>query len=284
MLTETGETRLPLRIAVHWSDYVFRECRSVAPCPDRDDFPSLALFLHMIKMADGIQILLSAGTSDPTIPLLRSMLEALFSLRFIHLDDYRYRSLCWLWTYIHQEIALKEKVDMDSGSGKELHAVLAERDIVLTNLTPNSSRNKNDIAKLRDDLKHPDFEEIEKEYRRLQQKDRYSRGPKWYRLAGVSKGNYGLAEAVGMLPEYKVYYEWWSASVHGSDATRLLFQQEDGSAEFRSLRSLQHPERMEQGAEVFLQLACQLVARKFLGERELERLFKRFDVKAVEDQ
>ncbi len=79
MPTETGESLLSLNMAVYFSNYVFAECRHVATYPSRDDFPSLALFRHMIKMADGIQILFTEGTSDPAIPLLRSMLEALFA-------------------------------------------------------------------------------------------------------------------------------------------------------------------------------------------------------------
>jgi uncharacterized protein (DUF433 family) len=75
----------PLATAIWLSDGVFEECRHTAPRPEWYDFPSLALFRHVIQMADGIQILLSAGTSSPTRPLLRSMLESLFSLKYIHI-------------------------------------------------------------------------------------------------------------------------------------------------------------------------------------------------------
>jgi Family of unknown function (DUF5677) len=284
MDTEPEETRLPLGVAVRWSDQVFQKCLHAAPYPARDDFPSLALFRHIIKMADGIQLLLSAGSSEPTIPLLRSMLEALFSLKYIHLDNYRQRSLCWLYAYIDQEIAFKEKINTDSESGKKLGAVLAaEHDIVLANLTPSSSRIIDHIAELRDHLKHPDLEQIEKEYAGLQQQDRSHRPPRWYKLFSGPKNIYKLAEAVEMGSEYKVYYEWWSTMVHGTDAARLLFQQEDGVAEFKQLRSLEYPEREAQGAELFLQLACQLMVRKFLRKGDLEELLRHFDLKAVEE-
>ena len=81
-----------------------------------------------------------------------------------------------------------------------------------------------------------------------------------------------------------MYYEWWSATVHGTDATRLLFQQEDGSAEFQQLRSLEYLELEAQAAEVFLQLACQLMVRKFLRKGDLEVLLSRFDLIAGKER
>ncbi len=175
---------------------------------------------------------------------------------------------------------------MSSGSGREFHAVLAKRNIDLTdpNLTAILSRNKSEIALFREELQHPDLEPIEKEYCRLQQKNRYGKGPSWYRLVGVKHGNYGLAKAVGMLVEYKVCYEWWSATVHGSDATRLLLKQEDGSTEFAPLRYLQHPKRLEQGAQGFLLLAYRLMMRKFLGERNAKQFFSDFFAKNPKGQ
>jgi Family of unknown function (DUF5677) len=279
------ETRLPLDLAVRWSDEVFHHCLHAAPHPAWEDFPSLVLFRHLIKMADGIQLLLSAGTSEPTIPLLRSMLEALFSLKYIHLDNYRPRSLCWLYAYIDQEMAFKEKINIGSESGEELRAVLAtEHAMVSVNQTSSSSRIRDDVAELRDHLKHPDFKQMENEYAAFQQQGRSRKPPRWYKLFGGPINIYKLAEAVGMLSEYKVYYEWWSATVHGTDATRLLFQQEDGSAEFQQLRSLEYPELEAQAAELFLQLACQLMVRKFLRKGDLEVLLSRFDLIAGKER
>jgi hypothetical protein len=280
METEIDEKRFFLWSIVEWTNHVFAECRRAAPYPNREDFPSLALFLHMIIMANGIRILLSAGTSDPIISLLRSMLEALFSLKYIHLNQYKLRSLCWLCAYIHGEIALHEKVDGDSDKGKELHSILSEEyDVGLTNGTLSSLQNKDEISKLRAHLKQADLIEIDKEYTRLQQEDRFHRPPKWYRLFGGPNSIFKLAKEVRMLSAYKMQYELWSATVHCSDANRFLFHQEDGTAEFRPFHSLEDPDDKERDAIVFLQLACRSMIRVFLAGRDQQKLINSFSSK-----
>ncbi|MGO9122173.1 MAG: DUF5677 domain-containing protein [Desulfomonilaceae bacterium] len=266
-----GRSVFPLATAVWLSDRVFQECRSAAPRPEWYDFPSLALYRHIIQMADGIEILLSAGTSAPSLPLLRSMMEALLSLKYIHTDQYEQRSLCWLCAFIHQEIDLKDMIDSRTESGKHLHDVIANEfdDDTVAKAFEERSSGSRTIRELRRELDRLDLADIETEYQRVKEQKRKRRKwyqPRWHELFRGPKSIYALAENVEMLRSYLVCYQLWSATVHGTDATRLLFTQEDGRAEFRSLRFLDDPDRIELDAELFLRLATDPMVKRFLQQ------------------
>lgn len=274
METGVDVSRLPLDKAVDFSDMIFWACRRAADNAGWDDFASLALFRHIMQMADGVHLLLSANTSGPTIPLLRSMLESLISLKYIHQADYRQRSLCWVCAYIHQEIAIKELADTETAAGKQLRDI-ATKEHGSWQPRPNTQKARDDAEALRRYLLKPDLTSIEGEYQRLQKMDR-NRPPKWYKLFNGPRNIYEIAQRVGLLALYKVSYGRWSATVHGTGATRLLVKQDDGSAEFKQVRFLDHPEQQEGDAELFLRLAAILMAKKFLTQLQMEKLIKEF--------
>ncbi len=275
MTLDATEIGLDLRTATRWCDHVFRECRRVAENPDLYDFPSLALFRHMIQMAEAIEILLSAGTSTPTRPLLRSMLESLLSLMYIHGEQYQRRSLCWLCSFIHQEIKIKEMIDIDTDKGKQFYEAIAQE---FKGWHPRPSRPKlsikEHIAQWRRHLDRDDMAEIEKEYQGR-------RAPKWWYSIDNNKlnNNYDLAKHVGMVSFYKLYYQPWSATVHGTDASRLVLKQKDGNAEFKELRFLdtESKDQADLMARIFLLLACRLMVGKFVSESHREKLWDDFE-------
>ncbi len=78
------DTGLTLKEFVAEAERVFGGCGRVAQNPNGVDFPSLYLHRHMIFMADGVEILCAAPNVVATIPLMRSMLEALIALIYIH--------------------------------------------------------------------------------------------------------------------------------------------------------------------------------------------------------
>lgn len=272
MPADDREIRLPLETAVLFCDKIFQKCRAVAKHPDWYDFPSLALFRHIVQMGDAIHILLSAGTSGPTIPLLRSMLESLMSLKYIHLDNYKQRSFCMLCAYIHEEIAIKEIADQKSEAGKKLSEVRVQE---FKGWTPRPNRGsakaRNDASQLREVLKRPELAEIEAAWQELVHGDKFRRPPKWHKLLGGPTSIYRLAEEAQMLSLYKVFYQPWSSTVHGTDASRLL---EGESGDFKELRVLENPEETETHAEIFLLDAAKLMRRKFLSDSDVNELLK----------
>lgn len=281
MSKERPKTQSPLESAVNFSEVLFQKCLDAADDPRWCDFPSLALFRHIIQMADGIQILLAAGSSGPTLLLLRSMLESCISLKYIHLDDYRQRSLCWLCSYIHQKIDDMELRDKDTPSGREfLETVAKEEEKLSPTLASLSSPYRRDVARLLDRLRQPDLAEIEKKYEHLKQGGkaggkRKNIPPKWHTLYDSQIGGARkLADAVGMLTEYKLVYQRWSATVHGTDASRLLQKQEDGGTGFAPLRSPKFAKHAERGAGHFLNSGQHVMVEKFLPGKPEEVLAK----------
>lgn len=279
MSEERPKRQLPLESAVKFAEVLFQKCLDAAEDHGWCDFPSLVLFRHIIQMADGIQILLAAGSSGPTLLLLRSMLESYISLKYIHLADYRQRTLCWLCSYIHQKIDDMELRDKDTPSGREfLETVAKEEEKLFPSLASLSSPYRRDVARLLDRLRQPDLAEIEKKYQHLKQGGKAGGkpkniAPKWHTLYDSQIGGARkLAQAVGMLTEYKLVYQRWSATVHGTDASRLLQKQEDGGTGFAPLRSPKFAKRAERDARHFLISAQRVMVEKFLPRTPTEVL------------
>ncbi len=66
-----------------------------------------------------------------------------------------------------------------------------------------------------------------------------------------------MADRVGWLPLYWVFYQRWSATVHGTDAANLCVELQDGSGEFAALRSDEGLDNEVYGANLFLEIASE---------------------------
>ncbi len=83
-----------------------------------EDLPSFVLYLHIIEMTDGIQVLLSHACCESAVPLLRSSFEAFLSLKYILQQDYRRRSLSWLYFDDMRKMKKIQQLDPESDRGK----------------------------------------------------------------------------------------------------------------------------------------------------------------------
>jgi hypothetical protein len=81
-----------LREIVNYSTNVFMRCMHAGNSGSKD-LPAFTLYLHMIEMTDGIEVLMSQACCEPAVPLLRSSFEASMSLRYMLQEDYENRSL-----------------------------------------------------------------------------------------------------------------------------------------------------------------------------------------------
>ncbi len=179
-IADTESTR-DLQETVCLAEKTFRESRNECACPGGVDFPSLALYLHIIRMADGVGILKLARTCSPILPLLRSILESLLALKYIHQAEYEKRSLAWFCAYIHQEIKAKEILDPSTGKGKQFQ-IKAKEQLRYWSDSLMKPRNKStsEVNDLRGLLKSDLFKDTEAEYQRLKRKN--NRHPKWHNL------------------------------------------------------------------------------------------------------
>jgi hypothetical protein len=248
---------------------VFWQCRRSARNPQNIDFAVLVLYRHMTEMADGMDILARNGTDGPMIPLLRSMLEALISLAYILYEPSTYgqKALSWLCCYIHQELALKELVDPATDMGKEFLKKSGEQfNVNLNGSHEACDRSKEVSESLRKMLADPHIKLVEEEYQKRKGKKKNASPPRWYHLfeAESKRPSLGtLADRVGLRFFYKLDYQLGSNAVHGSHAARMALEQEDGSAEFKPLRSQEDIQHSLDTAAQYLEWATKLMRHQF---------------------
>ena len=59
---------------------VFARCRGSAKGEVNEDVAPLYLYLHIVEMLDGVQVLVSQSCPLPAAPILRSVFEAMISI------------------------------------------------------------------------------------------------------------------------------------------------------------------------------------------------------------
>jgi hypothetical protein len=260
-----------LRNAVDFADRTFWRCRAVALRPDREDFPPLALYRHIIEMTDGIAFLISEGASGPCAPILRSSFEAWLNLTYIMKKEteYRQRSLAWLCAFIHSEIEQKEMLDPATSRGGMFKKRLkAEAPKVLEKLGPVDK-----LEPLQQLLKQPDLTPFEAEFQRLTQ-EKSGDPPYWCSLvSGGPTSLQKLADRLGRGASHRVFYGSWSKLIHGVDATRFLTERPDGTAQFNRLRDPELRMKLYAWHALWLiNVATKLMLKKFIpGEDFSER-------------
>ncbi len=246
-----------LRKRLVLAEGLFRECEKLAKDIGSVDFAPLALFHHILRMGDGILILAEAMSSDPMFPLLRSMVEDIFSLEYIigtesKTKDNEKRSLAWLVFCFNQAIALYDMVDPSTtrcetfkselkagfGSiGKEICNHLDRR-----LYPPHGSR------PLHERLGESDLVDLQEEYEK-----RKSKPPYFFNLVDPNiPGIEGLARQVRQWPQYKIFYKPFSHTTHGTDPLKLLEAKESGAVEFGPLRTADEQEFLVGLAETFV--------------------------------
>lgn len=195
----------------------------------------LMLYMHIIEMADGLEVLVSNSCSGPAVPFLRSMLEALLSLEYMFQEDYKRRSLCWLCSYIHKRIEGYELLDSTTNRGKELRKVLKKEGSYGSGGYSSSSIR----ARLQKVLAS-ELATIEQEYK--SQKKAQNRNPHWYSLFGGPKNLRDLAAKVSKVGYYDLLYRGWSSIMHVTDASRFLGKTSEGAPAFHQMR---YPENLK---------------------------------------
>lgn len=248
----------------------------------RIDLASLALYRHLVHMADGIEVLLSIRAARPAIPLLRSAFEAFLSLAYIHerdaeqnLKDYENRSLAWGCHQFRQRITELELVDSSKQRGKQLQTTLKNTFPDWPNNPSKAAAAEAERREIIGRLKRPPWKSVYEEYEALRQgkgegkekckKNKKSSDPPWYSLCNGPPNLYALSECLNLLPEYRLFYQRWSAIVHGTECKSLLRFQANGSIEFDRLRGSGSDECDDTVWEIvhFVTESTQLMVKKF---------------------
>lgn len=222
-LSETAEVRTVIRLMmdelVNYGTWVLVRCQASAAGGDDRDFAPVNLYRHVLEACDGIAVLCDASAADSGIPLLRSLCEAQWGLRYIVEDDDKYvqRSLAYMVTFAAKRRAEYERLDTSTTSGQRFEESLREGWATGAVEMPDSEDAQRAIANLDQFFAHPHIAPIKAEYDRL-----HSANPRrpvtWHSLFG---GPVSLAKLAAHLREgaiYEILYGDWSTSVHATDA------------------------------------------------------------------
>ena len=210
-----------LRELVNYGATALARC-SKAPDSDRrggrdEDVAAIALYRHLLELVDGVEVLLSNGCSEASVPIVRSTFETSLSLRFILHDRDRYsqRSLAWVYQSALDQIGDAERYAPESERGRVFSDDFRRQfeDVQLSELATMSSDRITSLKCLLD-LEH--FQAVRSEYESLRKKkDR----PNWYELFEGPRNVRELARTVGWGGVYALFYSDWSRAVHGLGAS-----------------------------------------------------------------
>ena len=245
-----------MKEVVNYSTNAFARCADSAKGAENEDAAALSLYLHVIEMIDGAEVLISQCCSVPAIPLLRSSFEALLSLQYLFetQEEYVRRSLSWLADYIRRQIALHEMMDPSTPRGKQYQRTAENDEIVREIEMPPVEGARPEASNLRDVLATPQFEPIVKESQRLTKAEH--RRPNWYHLFGGPGNLQQLAQRLKRGAIYEIVYRKWSSVSHANDLSRVV----TGEGRLRDPAQLRE---VMPYAPSFLFSATQLMIRKF---------------------
>ena len=226
-----------LQELVNYSTNAFARCASSASGEENEDLAVLSLYLHIIEMSDGIEVLLSQSCPIPAMPLVRSSFEALVSIEYILEADYVRRSLSWLADYVHKRLAFYESLIPSTARGRAFRKARSEdkttRDFEWWRF-PDPTEVQGAIANLQRLLARSQFQPIEAEFARC--KRRRKRRPYWYQLFGGPPNLRELAKSVNRHAQYDMLYRHWSTIAHAHDFSRFLTRTDKDEPAIKGLR------------------------------------------------
>ncbi len=222
------------------------------------DLPVFVLFHHVIEMADGIHVLLSASCCEPALPLLRSLFEAFISMEYVLTSkdeaEYSRKSRSWMYMERRKDIKRYALLDPIPQPQSNVPEMLKQH---LLNLGPLPDV-KGIIQEMERNLKSDEMAEIVEEH--------HSKRPKaseWYQLFKGPNSRRELAREVGREDLYELFYTDWSRTAHGGDSQRYVIGKRGGKYTIRSLRSCRNLYRYATWTSYFLVGAMDLMIKRF---------------------
>ena len=167
-----------LQEVVNYSTNAFARC-ATSNSDNEEDISVPLIYLHIIEMTDGIEVLLAHSCSTPAQLLLRSSFESLLSIEYILEEQYSHRALSWLTFFLRKRLSLYKSYDPSTPEGKQLRKEMSDdkmsHDVKLTY----PPKFDDFIQNYEERLKSPKFKQIQDEI------DKYKNPPKqWYQLFG----------------------------------------------------------------------------------------------------
>jgi hypothetical protein len=260
-----------LQELVNYSTNMFARAATSAG-NEPENMAALLLYLHIIEMTDGVEVLVSQSCPVPAIPLLRSSFEALLAIEYILEDQYENRSLAWLAEYMRKRLSLYKSHDPSTPEGKKFQKILS-KDKIVGNVTLSYPKEFDTFRSNYEQLLNsPQFQPVQSEFKKCK-KENKGRTPNWYQLFGPmpSKSLKNLEQLATHLNRggmYEKLYREWSSIHHAHDPTRFLTTTSKGTQAIRQLRDPSRIKEVATFAEVFINNATILILQKFRAGEE----------------
>lgn len=266
-ISRTGADRLVkiasplLQEVINYGTHVFDQCQRRAAGEADEDLPLVLSYLHVLEMADGIDVLLSQSAVHPAKAVLRSMFEAKLSMQYLAEADSKKRSFAWLVAHTHARLRLYESVSTGTTIGAEMReALMADEAPMRLDALPQDEVSAA-IENLTRLLEQPNYREAEEEYQLCRRKRR--RDPNWYSLYSGPGDLRALAKHLRQVGYYDFLYRPWSAVTHAQDMTRWITRTGQGAPAFYALRNPSELPRVAHLAISFVLAAFLVMIRKY---------------------
>jgi len=224
-----------LQEAINYSLGLYQRCKNTKECSSDEAIAPLALFLHIIQMADSIDVLLCNGCAEPASLQLRSLFEARLGLEYMLQKNTQQRANSWIVMKMINDIECFETMDPSSPKGNKIIDELEKRGIMTQFEGMKSQKVVDYITKIRTALSKPEYSEVYAEYNRIVKQGR--KYPEWYSFFDGPKTLKELSIVLGQDFTYQTLYSSWSEISHASSTRHLTFPFEDGSSFFGLIRN-----------------------------------------------
>lgn len=250
-----------LREVINHGTQVWDICQRQADGEPDEHLPVFLLYMHVLDMADGIEILLSNSSVYPTKPLLRSMFEAYMGIDYILEKDSKRRSFAWLAAQSRAKLRAYTAMSSTTQAGRALRKEMEQDDVATAvNLPDDVTRPA--IENIEALLKQENYKDALRELKRVEKKKSKS---EWYSAYGGPNNLRELAKRLHHLSSYEWLYRHWSTIVHATDTGPRLTKGRSGPA----IYSLRHPDEFMIVANMAVYIviaATQTLVKKFAPE------------------
>ena len=224
-----------LQETVNYATNLYQRCQTSRKGSSDAAYPVLASYLHVIQMADSIEVLISNGCGAPANLMLRSAFEGKLTISYLLERQTKVRANAWLVNNIIDQIETLENNYPSSpktGQSREANEKGIISGIIGLQPPPNLPEM---IRKLKESLRRPEYANIYAEYRRLNKGGK--KHPEWYSLYGGPRSLKALAQHLQQEDVYGVLYSSWSRMSHMKDAAHLTLPLENGTSVLGPIRN-----------------------------------------------
>ncbi|KTB49237.1 hypothetical protein DEALK_01490 [Dehalogenimonas alkenigignens] len=250
-----------LQEAINYATTAYQKCVLSKEGKTDEAFPPLATYLHIIQLADSIEVLITHGCGSPNHLLLRSMFEARLSLEYLLEKNREERSKAWIVKNKIDQMNSCELMTPTTKKGAELEQAFAKDETFrYTGRLPIPDISK-ETEKLEEDLNQPSYKPFYDEYKKMVSMGNIH--PEWYSFFNGPRNIKALAKHLNQGSLYLTLYASWSRISHMNDAHHLTARTLDGNSFLGPIRNQRDIAHISTMALSILVLSTQLAINNY---------------------